>query len=229
VPAGSAKGPGLFANGERIDYVYRRVLINDMLARPDECRALVQAYQERAICVANSLRCKIPHKKAFFAVLTDERHADLFSADEREVIRRHVPWTVIVEEGRVIRDGESIDLLPHLRRHRDRFVIKPNDEYGGTGVTLGWETTEAEWDAAIARAIAERDRGWVAQEKIKVRREMFPVCNSDGVSMRDMLVDFAPYLFRGRLSGFLTRLSATGLANVTSGGGQVPAFVVSQR
>jgi hypothetical protein len=228
-PAGSAKGPGLFAKGERIDYVYRRVLINDMLARPDECRALIQAYQERAVCVANSLRCKIPHKKAFFAVLTDERHADLFGADEREVIRRHVPWTVIVEEGRVIRDGESIDLLPHLRRHRDRFVIKPNDEYGGTGVTLGWETTEAEWDAAIARAVAERDRGWVAQEKIKVRREMFPVCNSDGVSMRDMLVDFAPYLFRGRLSGFLTRLSATGLANVTSGGGQVPAFVVSQR
>ncbi len=44
--------------------------------------------------------------------------------------------------------------------------------------------------------------------------------------MRDMLVDFAPYLFRGRMAGYLTRLSATGLANVTSGGGQVPAFVV---
>jgi hypothetical protein len=44
-----------------------------------------------------------------------------------------------------------------------------------------------------------------------------------------MLVDFAPYLFRGKLCGFLTRLSATGLANVTSGGGQVPAFRVSPR
>jgi hypothetical protein len=47
--------------------------------------------------------------------------------------------------------------------------------------------------------------------------------------MKDMLVDMAPYLFRGRLSGFLTRLSATGLANVTSGGGQVPAFRVRPR
>ena len=44
--------------------------------------------------------------------------------------------------------------------------------------------------------------------------------------MSEMLVDLAPYLFRGRMTGFLTRLSATGLANVTSGGGQVPAFVV---
>ena len=33
----------------------------------------------------------------------------------------------------------------------------------------------------------------------------------------------------GRFAGFLTRLSATGLANVTSGGGQVPAFVVNER
>ena len=44
---------------------------------------------------------------------------------------------------------------------------------------------------------------------------------------REMLVDCAPYLFRGKVSGFLTRLSATGLANVTSGGGQVPVFRVA--
>ena len=55
----------------------------------------------------------------------------------------------------------------------------------------------------------------------------FPCSIAAGdVTMRDMLVDFAPYLFRGRMTGYLTRLSATGLANVTSGGGQVPAFVV---
>jgi hypothetical protein len=28
------------------------------------------------------------------------------------------------------------------------------------------------------------------------------------------------------MGGYLTRLSASGLANVTSGGGQVPAFIV---
>jgi hypothetical protein len=219
-------GGVLTAHGRKIDFVYRRVLINDILARPDECRALVDAYAARAVCVANTLRCKIPHKKAFFAVLTDERRAPLFDDRERGVIRRHVPWTVVVREGRVRRDGAEVDLVAYLRRHRDRFVIKPNDEYGGTGVTLGWDTSEGDWDDAIARALEEQDRAWVAQEKIIVRRELFPVCTPAGVEMRDMLVDFAPYIFRGRVSGFLTRLSATGLANVTSGGGQVPAFVV---
>ena len=154
------------------------------------------------------------------------------SADEREIVRRHIPWTALVEDGLVSRGGTTVDLLPLLRAHRDQFVIKPNDEYGGTGVTLGWETSESAWDTAIARAVAERDRGWVAQERIAVRRELFPVCDDaapSGVTSRDMLVDFAPYIFRGRLAGFLTRLSATGLANVTSGGGQVPAFVVSRK
>ncbi len=81
----------------------------------------------------------------------------------------------------------------------------------------------------IARAVSGADGTWIAQERIAIRREIFPVCEQETVHERDMLVDFAPYLFRGKLSGFLTRLSATGLANVTSGGGQVPAFVVSER
>jgi uncharacterized circularly permuted ATP-grasp superfamily protein len=162
-------------------------------------------------------------------VLTDPRHAGLFSPDERQIIEQHIPWTALVEDGPVVRDGKRVGLLAHLRGQRDHYVIKPNDEYGGTGVTLGWETSEAAWDAALTRAVAERDRGWVAQQRIAVRREVFPVCQADGVVMRDMLVDFAPYVFRGRLAGFLTRLSATGLANVTSGGGQVPAFVTSRK
>src|SRR3954451_23438420 len=222
-------GRGLYAKGERIDLVYRRVLINDIVARESECRALLDGYRSGTVCVANTLRCKIPHKKAFFAVLTDERYARLFSADERAMIARHVPWTALVEERQVTVDGRPVDLVPHLRAHRDQFVVKPNDEYGGTGVTLGWETSEAEWDTTIARALAERARGWVAQEKIAVRREIFPICDSGTVAMRDMLVDFAPYVFRGKLAGFLTRLSATGLANVTSGGGQVAAFAVDER
>ena len=220
------RGGKLLAGGRAIDFVYRRVLINDIVARRDECAALLDAYEAGAVCVANSLRCKIPHKKAFFAVLTDERRTKLFDARERAMIRRHVPWTALIREGHMVRDGATFDLIPYLRNHRLNLVIKPNDEYGGTGVTLGWEATESSWDATIARALAELDRGWVAQERIAIRRESFPVCVDDGIEMRDMLVDFAPYLFRGKLAGFLTRLSASGLANVTSGGGQVPAFVV---
>ena len=77
---------GALGCGEtRIDLVYRRVLINDILARKDDCAALLSAYTEKAVCVANTFRCKLAHKKAFFAVLTDERNASLFSDEERAI------------------------------------------------------------------------------------------------------------------------------------------------
>lgn len=222
-------GTKLTAHGRRIDLVYRRVLINDILAHPAECEALVKAYEAGAVCVANALTCKIAHKKAFFAVLTDEQNSALFSANEREVIRRHIPWTRLLQDAKITRDGESFDLLDHVRKSRNSFVLKPNDEYGGAGVTLGWELDDRAWDQALQRAVSDSNSKWVVQERIAVRREVFPMQTPNGVEMRDMLVDFAPYLFRGRMAGCLTRLSSTGLANVTSGGGQVPSFVVDPR
>ena len=231
-------GKNLIAQGRRIDLVYRRVLINDIVAKPAECKALVDAYAANAVCVANALSCKIPHKKAFFAVLTDDRNSALFSAEERELIRRHIPWTRILADTNTTRDGESHSLLEYIRAGRDRIVLKPNDEYGGKGITLGWEVDAREWDNAINAALADRNSSFVVQERIQIRREIFPMQTAFAsapsqtgatVEMRDMLVDMAPYLFRGRMSGFLTRLSSTGLANVTSGGGQVPAFAVDPR
>jgi hypothetical protein len=222
-------GKALTAEGRRIDLVYRRVLMNDIVARPDECAALVKAYESRAVCVANTFRCKLAHKKAFFAVLTDDRNASLFSDAERAVIRDHVPWTRLVSDADTVKNGRRSGLLRLAEDGRESFVLKPNDEYGGAGVKLGWEMTPADWSAALGAALSDPPGTWVVQERIPVRREVFPQFDAGGdVTMRDMLVDFAPYLFRGRMSGYLTRLSATGLANVTSGGGQVPAFVVSE-
>ena len=234
-------GKALTAHGAKIDLVYRRVLINDIVARSTECEALVKAYSANAVCVANTFRCKIPHVKAFFAVLTDERNGGLFSHHEREVIRRHIPWTRVVADTSTGHYGEHIELLDFMRKSRSNLVLKPSDEYGGSGVTLGWETSERDWDEAIERAISAGKPGgnanssepggaWVVQERIAIRREIFPyITPAKTVEFRDMLVDLAPYLFRGKLAGFLTRLSATGLANVTSGGGQVPAFRIQPR
>ena len=221
---------GTLACGEtRIDLVYRRVLINDILARSADCAALLKAYAQKAVCVANTFRCKLPHKKAFFAVLTDERNAGLFSDEEHAIITAHVPWTRILADTETVLHGRRQRLMRLAEDHRESLVLKPNDEYGGTGVTLGWEASPSDWYAALNDALNAPAGTWVIQERIPVRRETFPMFDAAGtVTMREMLVDFAPYLFRGRMTGYLTRLSSTGLANVTSGGGQVPAFVIGE-
>lgn len=220
-------GTTLSAQGHRIDLVYRRVLINDILERPGDCAALVRAYESRAVCVANTFRCKLPHKKAFFAVLTDSANARMFTPMEHAVIAAHVPWTRVVSDTSTEKDGVEAPLLELSRRERDTLVLKPNDEYGGKGVMLGWEMDAGAWDTALESALADPKGSWIVQERIPIRREVFPQFDASGhVTDRDVLVDLAPFLFRGRMQGYLTRLSATGLANVTSGGGQVPSFIV---
>lgn len=223
-------GDRLIAHGEPVDIVYRRVLVNDIIERPDDVRVLLDAYARRLACVANTFRCKIPHRKSFFAVLTDERHASLFSSSEHEVIAAHVPWTRVVEARHTTApDGRQVDLLEYIRATADQLVLKPTDDYGGHGVTLGWDVDAATWEQTLSTAATAMPGSWIVQRRIPVRRERFPVVEHDPhrVTEREMLVDCAPYLFRGKVSGFLTRLSATGLANVTSGGGQVPVFRVA--
>jgi uncharacterized circularly permuted ATP-grasp superfamily protein len=217
----------LRGGGQRIDLVYRRVLLNDIIARAAECAALLDAYRARAVCVANTFRCKLPHKKAFFAVLTDPAWAGLLTRGEQQLVEAHVPWTRVVHDTGTDWQGRRVSLLELARHERHQLVLKPNDEYGGTGVVLGWDAKPGAWDAALDAALGDPPGTWVLQARIPVRRELFPFFDERGeVSMRDLLVDLAPYLFRGRMTGYLTRLSATGLANVTSGGGQAPAFIV---
>jgi uncharacterized circularly permuted ATP-grasp superfamily protein len=223
-------GGRLRTSGRSIDLVYRRVLLNDIVQRPDECRAIVEAYAARAVCVANTFRCKLAHKKAFFAVLTDPQNEDLFTSAQLAAIRAHVPWTRLLADAATDVKGRRVDLLRHARENREHLVLKPNDEYGGTGVVLGWEAEGSAWEGALDAALKDPPGTWIVQERIPVRREPFPQFDDEGrIAVQDMLVDLAPYLFRGRMGGYLTRLSGSGLANVTSGGGQVPAFVISDR
>src|SRR5579859_4435676 len=51
-------GKQLTANGKKIDLVYRRVLMNDIVARAAECKPLVDAVAANAVCMANHFRCK---------------------------------------------------------------------------------------------------------------------------------------------------------------------------
>jgi hypothetical protein len=211
--------------GRALDIVYKRLLVNEFLERSGELRPFLQAVRDRAVVMVNPFKCKPIHKKAIFEVLTDDELQGLFTEDERVAIAAHVPWTRRVREGHTLRNGATIDLPEWIRRHRTELVMKPNDEYGGKGVFIGWEMTESEWEAALATALAS---SYVVQGKVELLRQSFPEL-SPALSFRDMVVDLDPFVFEGEVEGFLTRLSGTSLANVTSGGGQVPSFLVEPR
>jgi uncharacterized circularly permuted ATP-grasp superfamily protein len=213
----------LTAGDFRVDIFYKRVIIHEFLQRHDETHPLVRAYAERGVCMVNSFRVKVAHKKAGFAILSDPRYAHLFDEEQLAVIRRHIPWTRIVREGRTTFEDREEDLLDLLRRERERFVMKPNDDYGGGGVHIGWETTPDDWEEAIKHALAHP---YVVQERAPVQKVSLPMFNTESLSRQKMLVDFDPFLFLNRVEGGLVRLSASSLCNVSSGGGEAALLVL---
>jgi hypothetical protein len=221
-------GERLRAGDFEIDIVYKRLLVNEYLPIIKEYPALLDAYRAGAICMVNSFRSKLVHKKALFAVLTNERYAHLFTDDEREAIGAHVPWTRHVRAEKTMHYDEEIDLLEFIMQRRDRLVLKPNDDYGGHGIYIGWNTDEISWGEALHNALANGD--YLVQERVPTARETFPALKPDGsVEFAEQLVDLDPLLFNGKVGSAFTRLSFTELANVTSGGGMVPTFIISRK
>ncbi len=211
-----------------IDIVYKRLLVNEYLPIMSEHPALLDAYRAGAVCMVNNFRSKLIHKKALFAILTDERYSLLFTGEELEAIRRHVPWTRKVREGKTEKDGADVDLLDYVRRNSGRLVLKPNDDYGGHGIYIGWNSSGAEWDEAIQVALANGD--YLVQERVPTARETFPALAEDGsIVYAEQLVDLDPMLFNGRVGSAFTRLSSNELANVTAGGGMVPTFIIDRK
>ena len=215
-------------DGQVIDLVYKRVLLHELVTRAGLDHPLLRAAIDGAVVMVNPPLGKPLHKKAALAVLTDERHAGRFSAEEREAIRRHVPWTRVVEERHTELDGARIDLLPWIAEHREQLVLKPNDDYGGSGIVLGWTVDDARWRAAIAEALA---RPTVVQRRIALPVEPFPSVVDGRLAIAERIVDTAPFCWHGvYMDGMLTRISTDALVNVTAGGGStVPTFVVEPR
>ncbi|HVF90249.1 MAG TPA: hypothetical protein VNH22_09275 [Blastocatellia bacterium] len=209
----------------QIDLVYRRVLTTELLDKRQECQAFIDAYRAGAAVFVNSFRTKFVHKKMLFGILTDERHQHQFTQGEREAIARHVPWTRRVEDAKTVYAGEQVGLLDFIRRSRDRLVLKPNDDYGGHGIFIGWESDEAAWDHAIQEALRA---DYMAQERVTTSHELFPYVDEAAgeVRMTNQLLDLDPLLFFGKVAGAFTRLSSSSLANVTSGAGMVPTMLV---
>jgi uncharacterized circularly permuted ATP-grasp superfamily protein len=117
-----------------------------------------------------------------------------------------------------------VDLETFVMENKDRLVLKPNDEYGGKGITIGWDTDSTTWQTAFQTALTEP---FVVQEKVSIAKEIYPVILTGTPEFAERLVDCDPYIFDGKVAGLLTRLAATSLLNVTAGtGSTVPTFIL---
>jgi len=208
-----------------IDLVYRRLGVQEFLLRFDLTHPLVQAYRDRAVCVVNSFRSEVAHKKAMFGLLTDEALTAKFPAAERKAISEHVPWTRLVTAAKTSYGDRVVDLPEFVTQNRERLSLKPNDDYSDQHSYFGWEMDAAAWDRALKQAMRTP---YVAQERVEPARSVFPLMSFGNLEFREMQVDVHPHAYLGKIQGCSSWLS-TGKAGFSFAAGIAPTFLIEPR
>jgi hypothetical protein len=207
-----------------VNLVYKRVVTSELFSRCGLNNPLARAVRDRAVCAINAFRVQMLTKKALFALLDDPAHERLFSTDEVAALRRHVPWTRVLREGFTTYRNRRVDLVDFVSSHRDSLVLKPNGDYGGRGVVLGWQCSPDSWRQAVEAALR---LSFVVQERVEVVQQTFPSLADDQIVFADRYVDFDPYTWGGDdVEGAGVRLSPSALLNVTAGGGSATPMLI---
>ncbi len=208
-----------------INLVYRRLGVQEFLIRFDLTHPLVQAYRDHAVCVVNSFRSELAHKKAMFGLLTDESVTAKFPAVERKAIRDHVPWTRLVTAAKSVYNDQTIDLPEFILQNRERMTLKPNDDYGDQHTYFGWEMDTAGWERALKQALRTP---YVVQERVEPVKSVFPLMSYGHLEFREMQVDVHPHAYLGKVQGCSSWLSM-GKTGFSSASGPVPTFILDSK
>ena len=213
--------------GVRVDVAYRDYEVRDLIhleqvEKVDVAPLRLLFAENRMI---SSMAGDFDHKSCW-ELLTDAQFTQkYFTAEERQIFRRHVLWTrVLGDRTTTLPDGQVGDLLEFVREQHEMLVLKPNRSYGGDRIILGHLIGQIEWDREIEVALADPER-WVVQRLASLPVHEFPVVGHDGgvhVEPFYTVMGFAPTRYGLAILG---RASQKQVVNVAQRGGMCGVLV----
>jgi hypothetical protein len=220
------EGDEVYYNDAVIDLAYRDFPVWDLIALEEEG---VNVEPMRRLFLENRVISSIAaelDQKSCWEVLTDpDLSRAHFSAEERQVFRRHILWTRIVSDRRTtLPGGTTGGLLTFVRQEREQLVLKPNRSFGGEGVMLGLSLSQSEWEQAVDQALADEER-WVVQKLAPIPVYEFPVVGPDNAVHIEpfyTVMGFAPSKYG---LAILARASQKQVVNVAQRGGMCVVMI----
>ncbi len=144
-------------DGWRVDAVYRRAVLSEIVKRRASVEGLISAIEAHAVCVIGGFRTQVAHCKNVFEVLHLPQTAAFLTPAEQAWVTAHVPYTTQL-------DGWSDDSRPTsfpTLAEKDRWIVKPSNGYGADDVTAGAAVDDATWHQTVESRLG---KGYVLQE-----------------------------------------------------------------
>ncbi|HXO42601.1 MAG TPA: hypothetical protein VN999_14205, partial [Thermoanaerobaculia bacterium] len=190
----AARDGALFHRDRRISAV---IEATDSQTPPDVYRC----FKARRVGLYNGPLAKMLGDKRSLALLSQHEDSDLLTAEERALVRRHLPWSREVVAGRTTYRGERVDLLDFALAHRESLVLKAAQGRQGIDVYLGSRTSPEEWRRRLVEAAGMRTM--LLQEYVTSRPYLFQ-CGDRGWARHQAV--WGTFTFGGSYGGAFLRL-----------------------
>lgn len=209
----------------KVDVIYRRIdddFIDPKTFRPDSMLGvpgLIGAYKAGKVTLANAPGTGVSDDKAVYTYVP-------------EIIRYYLNEDPILNNVRTYRCQEEQD-MKYIMENVDKLVVKPVDEAGGYGISIGNRLTKKEIQQVKDR-IQANPRKYIAQPIMSL--SVHATFIEDSKSFEPRHVDLRTYTLLGKdmtyvLKGGLTRVALRKgnlIVNSSQGGGSKDTWVLDE-
>lgn len=210
---------------EKVDVIYRRVddlFIDPLEFRPDSSLGvpgLFAAYKKGNVCLANAPGTGVADDKAVYTYMP-------------EIIKYYLGEEPILNNVHTYHCSRP-DELKYVLEHIAELVIKPVDESGGYGISIGNKLTKEEI-GLVKKQIMQQPRKYIAQPIMSL--SVHPTYIDDTESFEQRHVDLRTFTLLGKdkdfvLKGGLTRVALQRgnlVVNSSQGGGSKDTWVLKK-
>jgi hypothetical protein len=170
--------------------------------------AVFRSFKARRLSLYNGPINLLLNDKRVLALLSEHADSDRFTAEERDVLERYVPWARAVGPGAATYHGETGALPDLLIAHREELVLKPSFGFQGRGVSFGHRTPPDAWAQLVKETVAQG--GWLAQERVDSRPYIYQI-GEQGYGVHDVV--WGTFCFGESYGGGFLRMIPRGIGD----------------
>ncbi len=204
-------------DGEQIDLIYRRFTCEELPLYADKKWQMAIDWDKAAVAVVNPFCTKRVDSKNIMVLFKDEEYEDVFPDNLKEdlsIVRDIIPWTKKIKEQIILEDGSTVNAKEYLIKAKDNYVIKHANAYASSAVFLGSDLEQEKWNEVVNKAM---EGDWVVQARIDLPEIELEYFEDNKVKTIKCIFNVNPYMYDGKLGGFLVRASTDKLTSFKTG------------
>jgi hypothetical protein len=191
----------LVGRGRRVEAILRLFVCSEMPPTVG-LQAIKDALQAGTAKLFTSAASWLISNKLVFAWMWED--ADLLPPADAALVRNHLPRTRLLTPA----------LVSSVVAEREQLVLKPADEFGGSGVVVGREASAEEWQGLVEQGAAAGLH--LVQDYSRPDRMLMDFVHlpSGGHEQAEVPFSIGPYTFGRRGSGCYVRIGSQGEGEV---------------